>query len=241
QWNINAVTAKPLVGTILVGVGAGADEKTNSYTEKIYQKMLSHDYYHSVRDERSKQYVEQLGLKAINTGCVTMWMLTPDFCSTIPKEKASRVVFTLTGKSDLAPVDDRDQEIVDILLRNYKKIYYWIQGDHDFHYIHRLKNTENIEILPPSIRVYDSLLSEDDLDYVGTRLHGGIYAMRHRKRAIVISLDERASSINESNNLNCIAFEQVGTKLEEKINSSFATEIRMPLDKIKEWKSQFSD
>lgn len=241
QWNVNKITARPFVGTVLVGVGAGAGDKTNSYTQKLYRKMLSHEYYHSVRDERSKQYVEQLGLKAINTGCATMWMLTPDFCSTIPKAKASRVVFTLTARIASKPVDERDQQLIDILLKNYDKVYYWVQGEHDFAYFNRLKNTENITVLPPSLKAYDRLLCEDDLDYVGTRLHGGIYAMRHRKRAIIISVDERASSINESNNLNCITKDEIGTALEEKINASFATEIRMPLDKIKEWKAQFSD
>lgn len=241
QWNINMITAKPFAGTILVGVGAGAGDYTNCYTERLYKKMLSHDYYHSVRDERSRQFVEQLGLKAINTGCVTMWALTPEFCSRIPKEKASRVVFTLTGKTASEPADGRDREIIDILLRNYEKVYYWVQGNHDFNYFNRLKNTENIEILPASLKAYDSLLSEDDLDYVGTRLHGGIYAMRHKKRAIIISIDERASSINESNNLNCITKDEIGTKLEAMINSRFATEIKMPFDKINEWKSQFSD
>lgn len=241
QWNINAITAKPFAGTILVGVGVGAGDNTNSYTEKLYGKVLSHDYFHSVRDERSKRYVEQLGLKAINTGCVTMWMLTPEFCSRIPKDKASRTVFTLSGYGVSDYTDPRDQKLIDILNRNYEKVYCWIQDDHDFEYINRFKNIENIEILPPSVKAYDQLLSQDDLDYVGVRLHGGVYAMRHKKRAIIISIDERASSINEANNLNCITKDEIGTKLEPMINSSFATEIKMPLDKINEWKSQFWD
>lgn len=238
QWNIHRFDSKPLNGVICVGVGAGAGDETNRYTTKLYQRVLNHDYFHSVRDERSKEYVESLGLKAINTGCVTMWMLTPDFCASIPHEKASRVVFTLTGKNG-AP-DETDRTLIDILKRNYDKVYFWVQGDLDLNYFSSFDNTDDIEIVPPSVEAYDRLLSEDDLDYVGTRLHGGIYAMRHRKRAIILAIDERAREINKANNLNCLEKAEVGEKLEPMIRSSFATEIRMPFDDIRKWKEQFT-
>lgn len=90
QWNINLFNYQPLKGIILVGVGAGAGNKTNAYTRFMYKHMLSSEFIHSVRDERSKEYVESLGLKAINTGCVTMWSLTPDFCSQIPSKNQTK-------------------------------------------------------------------------------------------------------------------------------------------------------
>lgn len=234
QWNINPWNSRPLEGVITVGVGAGAGEYTNSYTTKLYQKVLNHKYYHSVRDERSKEYVESLGLKAINTGCVTMWMLTPGFCAKIPSKKASRVVFTIT-----AGKNEQDQVIVDILNRNYEKVYFWVQGDKDLAVFSGLKRTENITIVPPSIGAYDSLLSEDDIDYVGTRLHGGVYAMRHGKRTIIIAIDERAREINKCNNLNCVELDKVPDELEFMIQSEFATDVKMPFDEIQRWKAQF--
>jgi polysaccharide pyruvyl transferase WcaK-like protein len=226
-----------LKGVICVGVGAGAGDKTNRYTMKLYQKVLSHDYYHSVRDERSREYVESIGFKAINTGCVSMWMLTPEFCCSIPTVKSSQVVFTLTG-GNRAP-DIEDVTLVDILKKNYNKVFFWVQGDKDLLYFSRFKNTDDVEIIPPSVEAYDRLLTENDIDYVGTRLHGGIYAMRHKKRAIIIAIDERAREINKANNLNCIEKKDISEKLEEKINSSFATEIKMPYDNICRWKEQF--
>lgn len=239
QWNIHPFNSKPLNGTVLVGVGAGAGDYTNRYTTKLYQTVLNHDYYHSVRDERSKQYVESLGLKAINTGCVTMWMFTPEFCETIPCKKASCVVFTLTGKAEGSNVDFEDQIMIDILKRNYDEVYFWIQGDRDLEYFNNLNNTKGIVIIPPSIESYANLLSEKKIDYVGTRLHGGVYAMRHGKRAIIIAIDERAREINKRNNLNCLEKEDVPEKLEAMIQSSFATKIMMPFDKIAQWKAQF--
>lgn len=81
QWNVNCFNYQVLKNCVLVGVGAGAGEKTNFYTQHLYKKMLNNDYFHSVRDERSKKFVESLGLKALNTGCVTMWKLTPILCT----------------------------------------------------------------------------------------------------------------------------------------------------------------
>ena len=129
--------------------------------------------------------------------------------------------------------------MINILLRNYEEVFFWIQGDMDFDYFNRMENTQSIKIVSPSVEAYDALLKQDDLDYVGTRLHGGIYAMRHGKRAIIIAIDERAREINKSNHLNCIELNEVVGKLEGMIQSEFATEVKMPFDKIERWKAQF--
>ena len=239
QWNIHPFNSRPLCGVVLVGVGAGGGDITNSYTEKLYKKILNSQYYHSVRDERSKKYVESLGLKAINTGCATMWMMTPEFCRTVPVKKASRVVFTLTGKRGRDSVDKNDIELIEILKRNHLEVYFWIQGDWDLKYFLRLKNTDGIKIIPPSVEQYGKLLSQSNIDYVGTRLHGGIYAMRHAKRSIIIAIDERAREINKANNLNCIEINDVPNLLEDMIKSDIITDVHMPFDEIKRWKAQF--
>lgn len=235
QWNINIFNNKAIQDCVLVGVGAGAGEKTNSYTSYLYRKTLNSKLYHSVRDFRTKQYVESLGLKALNTGCVTMWMLTPDFCRTIPTHKASRVVFTFTASN---VIDLRDQQLIDVLIKNYEKIYFWPQGDMDYEYLHQFKHIENIIILQATKQAYHDLLMENDIEYVGTRLHAGIYAMRHAKRSIILAIDERAREINKSNNLNCLEKNDI-SQLDDYINSEFKTEINMPLDIITEWKNQF--
>lgn len=237
QWNIHPFNSRPLRDTILVGVGAGAGEQTNRYTTKLYQQVLHHEYIHSVRDERSREYVESLGLRAINTGCATMWMLTPEFCASIPKKKAARVVFTLTGRNQ---ADSRDQKLIDILNRCYDKVYYWVQGDKDLDYLHMFKNIERIVIIPPSKAAYDALLQEKDLDYVGTRLHGGIYAMRHRKRAVIVAIDERAREIHRANHLNCIEKDDID-ELERMICGEISTSVKMPFSEIARWKAQFRD
>lgn len=235
QWNINLFNCSPLAGSVLVGVGAGAGEKRSSYTRRLYRKVLSHDYYHSCRDERTKIYVEQeLGLKAINTGCVTMWALTPDFCSLIPQKKSDRVVFTLTSGS----YDERDQLLIDTLFSNYEEVFFWPQGIYDYNYLQKFNNIKNVKILPASKQAYDDFLKNNKTDYVGTRLHGGVYAMRHKRRSIIIAIDERAREIHKSNNLNCIEKENI-SQLSQIINSDIITDVRMNYQAITLWKSQF--
>lgn len=235
QWNLNIFNYKAVMGCILVGVGKGAGSVTNRYTNSLYKKLLNRDYYHSVRDERSKVYLESIGVKAINTGCVTMWMLTPDFCKIIPTRKANQVVFTLTSSVEK---DERDQILIDILQSMYSKVYFWLQGIDDYDYIKQFNNIESIEFVNPTIQDYKQVLEQDDIDYIGTRLHAGVYAMRHKKRSIIIAIDERAREINKCNNINCI--EKTGLdKLPDLINSEIITKINMPIDKIEMWKKQF--
>jgi hypothetical protein len=178
--------------------------------------------------------MESLGLKAINTGCVTMWMLTPEHCAQIPTKKADKVVFTITAGC----FDDRDQQMLEILLSNYKDVYFWPQGRSDYEQYCKLIHTEKVHVLQASKEAYDKYLTENDTDYVGTRLHGGVYAMRHKRRAVIIAIDERARSINEKNHLNCIEKDNI-QELENLLNGDIKTEIIMPFDEIKRWKAQF--
>lgn len=236
QWNINLFNCKPLAGSIGVGLGAGAGEKTNAYTRSVYRKVLSHDFYHSVRDERTREYIEnQLGLKAINTGCVTMWMLTPEFCKTIPVKKSDTVVFTLTKGLES---DYRDQFLIDTLKSNYAHVFFWPQGMHDYKYFCGLQNIDGITVLQASKHAYDEFLTINDTDYVGTRLHGGVYAMRHGRRAIIIAIDERAREIHKVNNLNCIDINDID-RLPQYISADISTSVKMDYEKINHWKEQF--
>ncbi len=234
QWNINWFNCAPLRGLVLLGIGAGAGDKSNAYTRHLYRRVLSHDFVHSVRDERSRAYVESLGLKALNTGCVTMWQLTPDFCRQIPTRKTGRVVFTLTSYAH----DLDNQYLIDTLRENYAEVYFWPQGDDDLDFLKGFRNTEGIKVLEATKEAYDEYLTKNDTDYVGTRLHGGIYAMRHKRRAIIIAIDERAREIHKCNNLPCVDKNDI-RQLDAMINGELVTDVKMPLDDIAKWRSQF--
>lgn len=236
QWNINLFNYGPLAGSVLVGVGAGKGDKISRYTKMLYNKVLSHEHIHSVRDERTKILLEEMGFKAINTGCATLWSLTPEFCKDIPKSKSDSVVFTLTYNPDV-PLKE-DQLLIDTIIQNYNNVHFWIQGDQDWNYLQQFKNIENIHIIPPTLDEFERILNTD-IDYIGTRLHGGIFAMRSKKRAIIIAIDERARGMSETYNLNTIDRSDI-YNLEKMINSEFSTEVNVDYKKVNEWLNQFA-
>ncbi|MED2711502.1 polysaccharide pyruvyl transferase family protein, partial [Bacillus toyonensis] len=68
----------------------------------------------------------------------------------------------------------------------------------------------------------------------------GIFAMRHKKRAIIISIDERAKGMGETYNLNLIDREDLNN-LEKMINAEFITDVQVNFDVVNQWLKQFSN
>ena len=65
--------------------------------KRTENKVLSKKYVHSVRDDAAKELLESMGFKAVNTGCPTLWGLTPAFCANISKKKSNSAIMTLTS------------------------------------------------------------------------------------------------------------------------------------------------
>lgn len=237
DWAINLKSIPFYKKSIALGCGLGKNKKGyyDFYTKFIYKRILSKEYYHSARDEKTKEFIESLGFKAINTGCPTTWKLTSEHCKKIPKSKSKSVVFTLT---DYSKNEKLDQELINILTKEYSKVYYWPQGTGDLDYITKLKNIENIEIIGPNLQSYVDLLKKGNIDYVGTRLHGGIYAMQNYVRTIIIIIDNRARDMKKTYNLNTIEREKI-SNLSELINSIFETKIKINEENINKFKQQF--
>lgn len=225
---------------LLMGVGFDSYKtKSDLYTRLLFKYMFSKNGYHSVRDSFSKECLEKMGIKnVLNTGCPTMWGFTENFCKKIPNNKAKNVICTIT---DYLQDDTNDKIMFDILLSNYDRVYLWLQGDSDLEYLKKLGYESRVEIIPSSLEEYDQILNETDLDYVGTRLHAGIRALSFLHRTIIISIDNRAECISKDTFLPIIKRDKVKNELENKINSVFKTDIRLPFENIDLWKSQFKD
>ena len=132
---------------------------------------------------------------------------------------------------------EQDNQIVETLKKNYKKLYFWLQGAHDFEYLQSVADTDGIEIIEPSVEAYEKVL-EKDVDYVGTRLHAGIYAMRHKKRSIILRVDKRMDSMAQCIPDNCISRSEI-SKLGEMIQSEIDTKVNIDFDAVRQWKGQF--
>ena len=236
NFNINLLNKKEFKGAVLMAVGSTGQSvmKADAYTKHLIKSTFSKDYYHSTRDEITKEFLESLGLKAINTGCVTMWGLTPERCAGITKTKSDSVVFTLTNER---PDVQNDTCLVQLLKNNYKKVYFCPQSAGDTEYFCSLC-IDGVDLLNPDINLVSEFYKNTSVDYIGTRLHGGIYAMQHQKRSIILAVDNRAKDIDSTYNINCIARDDCDA-IENKINSTFDTDVKINIDAINQWKSQF--
>ena len=238
DWNINAFDYRFYKDVITIGCGSSLKDSfsTDYYTKNLYGKILNKKYFHSVRDEKSKKLIENLGGRAINTGCVTLWSLTREHCERIPVEKNDCVVFTLTGyKRDV----ENDQYLVNTLNRLYDEVYFWPQSIGDYPYLCSLSGIKDIKIIPANLDAYEKILKQGNIDYCGTRLHGGVFAIKNGNRSIIISIDNRAEDMDLSNNLNCINRKELQTHLERRIMGKFETNIIVDRSRIEDFKAQF--
>ncbi len=226
----------PYKNTVLMGVGFDSKDKSyDSYTKMFFRQILSPDKIHSVRDSFAEQKLKDMGIdNVLNTGCPTMWGLTPEKCASIPVQKANNVVCTLT---DYNQDKENDKAMLDILLKNYKKVYLWLQGKEDLEYVQKLGYDKRVTLIDSAISSYDAVLAESDLDYVGTRLHAGIRALNKGHRSLIISIDNRAECIHADTGLPVVPREDIRPLLECRLNGTIETAINMPWENIEKWKN----
>ena len=242
QWQLYPSNLSVYKNCVLIGAGStGSATKTDLYAGWLYRKVLSEQYVHSVRDELTRKLLESLGRRAINTGCPTLWELTGEHCAAIPTGKAGDCVVSVSGfrrQTDFR----RDCAMVRIVLRNYGRVWAWIQTIDDESYLAELESSLGIPPLPRiySLSGFRNVLCGFKPDYVGTRLHGGIFAMQNYCRSLIIAIDHRADGFFETNNLPVLPRKDVESELENRINGGFATEIRIDTEAIARFKSQFT-
>lgn len=242
QWRIGVRDAFSFSRTVLMGVGWRSHKrrKTDAYTRWLLRRVLSLDHIHSVRDSYAESKLRELGFeRVLNTGCHTTWVLTEAHCAAIPRARGEEAVVVLT---DYSPNPELDGQLLDLCFKMYKRVHFWCQGTGDLAYLQELGYGNRVELVPPSLAAYRKLLTDEErsLDYVGTRLHGGIYALRHKRRSVIVGVDHRANEMGRDLNLPVIdRYAQPGN-LEEMIGGELAIDIRLPLDKIREWKHQFA-
>ena len=239
-WKLSPIDALANLNVTLMGAGWYQHQSSADwYTRWLLSKVLSRNTVHSVRDSYSKKMLESAGIRnVLNTGCPTLWNLTPEVCASIPRTKAPDVVTTINTYFKNYELDSR---LLSTLDKHYKTIYFWIQTATDLHYVSELSETAGVKLnhLKPSVGALDDLLtSRTDVDYVGNRLHAGIRAMQHGKRAIIIEVDNRALEMGLDFALPTVQRDDF-FGLEAKISGSFATEVNLPVYDIERWKQQF--
>lgn len=241
QWAISLFTTKMWGPAILVGAGWSTYSDYLSAGQKfLWKKVLHKTIQHSVRDRYTLEKMQQIGYSnVLYTGCPTMWCLSPKHCEQIPTHTSDEVVFTLT---DYRQDHTQDKDFISALQKLYKQVYFWPQGILDMNYIRTLLDPDELSalsILPPSLESFDELLMENpNIEYIGTRLHGGIRALQKKRRALIISVDNRAKEINRDTGLPILERENIDL-LETTVRGQIYYDLNINISAVTEWKDQF--
>lgn len=235
---INPQIYRKSIVLLAVGLrGLNHNQHFTRGTAHLIRTLLADDVMHSVRDSHTKQCLNEIGVKnVINTSCVTMWRLTDDFCATIPQYKHEDVLTTIT---DYCFSPSEDAFMIKTLKQHYRNVYLWIQGKHDFELFKQL-NIDNVKLIHNGFEGLEEFVrTHDDFDYFGTRLHCGIYCLNHKKRSMIVSVDNRAEDIECDTNLPVVKRGSLRTRMESLIEAERSTNIHIPEHEIRAWKTQF--
>jgi len=238
QWKVGLKEIWALKNkVVLCGVGWWQYQQNNPdvYSQFIYKNLLSNTLYHAVRDRYTLEKLNRFGIKnVINTGCPTVWSLTPEHCLNISTEKSEVAITTVT---DYMKSPSEDKQMLETLAKSYKEVWAWPQGSKDIQYLKSLKVP--VKLLPSKLSSFDSFLQNNDCDYVGTRLHAGIRALQFKRRALIIGIDNRAKEMHKDINLPVLPREEIsslGTIIE---GNAFAVNLKVDFQSVDFWKNQF--
>lgn len=235
-WQVGRADIRALEGkVVMLGVGASKDfDHVQPRQARLLKRLLSKEYVHSVRDETGKRLLDAIGVKAMNTSCPTLWRFRHDDPA-VPTGKAPAACFTLT-KHKASP---HDLPFINSLRACYETLYFWPQQLRDLGYLESLTKTSDIKVVPPNLAAYDALLAGTDVDVLGTRLHGGIRGLRHGRRVLVTTIDNRARDISAETGLPTVARDLASDALEERLRGEIATKLTLPATKVEQFLAQF--
>lgn len=237
QWDLIMSDALRVRRSILMGAGWWRDQGAcNRYTKLLLWAALSWKGWHSVRDSQAKTHLAQIGFKRVlNTGCPTMWRLLDANLEEIRTKQCSRALLMLT---DYHQDEEADKQIVHIMSEAYDEVFFWPQGIGDKAYAERLGF--NGFFLDRTLGALDEFLDlYQEVDYLGTRLHGGIECLSKNKRCLTIAIDNRTREIASDTGLPSVPRGDIDA-VRKWIDGSEPVTLRLPKSDIERWKSQFT-
>jgi polysaccharide pyruvyl transferase WcaK-like protein len=237
QWKINPLLLRLTKKTVLLGAGWWQYQQDPAESSRrFYKHTLCGKRLHSVRDSYTLDKLSRCGrFNVVNTGCPTMWRLPANGGNRAGYGRASAVLTTITDYSP-SPVEDR--AMLQALADAYSRVYLWPQGAADEDYLKTLG--VNISVLRHSLEDLERFTDENrDIDYVGTRLHCGIYCLEKNIRSLVVQIDNRAAEISKDTGLpTCMRGDT--SCLDTWLIRPNDALIRLPELEISRWKSQFA-
>jgi len=239
QWDLSLHNILTVQNVVLMGCGwfQYEQKQPTKYTRWALNRVLSKNMIHSVRDNYTLQKCNKLnlsGVQFLNTGCPTLWSLTPKLTSSIPTHKSDSAIFTIT---DYNQNHKRDISLISQIREHYDHIYFFPQGTNDIKYLSEINMTGGFQIIRPRLKEFDKILNEG-VDYIGTRLHAGIRALQHGCRSFIIGIDNRAIEMNKDFGLPVLPQNDI-SQLSDWVQGDYVLSLDIPWKNIETWKSQF--
>jgi predicted SAM-dependent methyltransferase len=233
----------PFLEAVLCGVGWWQyQNKPDVVTRWFYDRVLARTGPHSLRDAYSLGHLRHCGLKDLyDTSCPTLWQLHGR--QTAREGDAKVCLLTLT---DYSRSSDDDNLIRTLAHRYPEGIVFFPQGSQDLDYISSLpaylEYRNHIELLGHHSSSLEDLAERTTWDYVGTRLHAGIWSLERGHSALILCVDNRAKEIARETGLAVVERgDMPGIERWHSGRHDGAASIALPLEAIHRWKERLHD
>jgi polysaccharide pyruvyl transferase WcaK-like protein len=175
-----------------------------------------------------------------HSSCPTTWGLKGSFVNKFNPD-LKKILVMLTSYNQDEETDNRILETV--LESGMNQIYFFPQSLNDTAYLMQLelykKNRDKFILLPHELSNLIQLLSSEQINYIGSRLHGGILCMKYGQPSLILSVDNRAQEMKKSIRLNIIERKDSETLKKWMSREYIPAPVQLPLDGIELWKNQF--
>lgn len=234
QWHVGPHELKRQHGrVVLFGVGWWQYQSApDLLARSLLRLLLRGDALHSVRDTYTRRQLAKVPRRFVDTSCPTMWHLPTT--GTTRHGFRGPVIATVT---DYLRHPVRDRILLHSLAERADRLLVWPQGSGDRRYITELGFADHC--LGSGLHALDQVLTDPDVEYVGTRLHAGIRALQRGVPAVVVAIDNRAREIAASTSLWTVSRNEIDT-LEAQLDDLDAWSLRLPTEAISRWRREFA-
>lgn len=168
------------------GFGSGEDRPTKGATSFL-RATLDSGALHAARDRFSADLLQELGFRAIYTGCPTMWMVDREApeAQPVPEDRCVVILNRTLRRPDL------DRLVLRAATSSFAHVRFWCQAPFDRAYLTLLP--ANATEIPPSLQALAAeLRTHPGAQVLTTRLHAAIYSQWFGHRPHLIAVDIRS-------------------------------------------------
>jgi hypothetical protein len=234
QWLVTPAVAASVWGKcVFVGVGWWQYQRPPCrYSKWLIKGIADQGALHAARDGYTAQRLRDMGLRTAMTSCPTMWGLPRE----LPQSRSTTALVTVTNYYRDKVVDSCWLSAVS---SRYQRVVAVGMEAGDFNYLESIGFLEipNVAYAGTGLGTLDRAL-EDEVEFVGTRLHAGIRSLGAGRRSLILGVDNRAKEIAVGTGLPVVPrIDLAGIR--QWIEGPSASTLTLPTEAIEGWLEWF--